>query len=166
VVVHKTSWKTAAAEEILAKTSSRIPTFARYCLDVLTGNIPAARLVFLAVERHLNDLQRWQGPAGSQPYYFDQNAAAKIIKFARDCAPFKLDPFQQFIVGSLFGWKSADGFRRFRNAYVEIGKGNGKSPLAGGSLASSDSCSTENLMRKSTALPQPRSRQGSHFAMR
>jgi phage terminase large subunit-like protein len=46
--------------------------------------------------------------------------------------PFKLEPFQQFIVGSLFGWRGPDGYRRFRTAYIEIGKGNGKSPLAGG----------------------------------
>lgn len=45
---------------------------------------------------------------------------------------FHLQPWQQFIVGSLFGWKGPDGFRRFRDAYVEVGKGNGKSPLAGG----------------------------------
>jgi len=113
---------------LLAKTSGRIPTFARYCLDVLTGNIAAGRLVFLAIERHLNDLRS----GDKRGIHFDHDAAAKIIKYARDCAPFKLDPFQQFIVGSMFGWKGADGFRRFRNAYVEMGKGNGKSPLAGG----------------------------------
>ena len=37
----------------------------------------------------------------------------------------------EFIVGSLFGWRR-NGIRRFRRAYVEIGKGNGKSPLAAG----------------------------------
>lgn len=46
--------------------------------------------------------------------------------------PFELHPAQQFIVGSIFGWKRADGTRRFRRAYIEQGKGNGKSPLAGG----------------------------------
>ncbi len=46
--------------------------------------------------------------------------------------PYTLLPWQQFIVGSLFGWKGADGFRRFRTAYVEGGKGCGKSPLAAG----------------------------------
>src|SRR5678815_2801792 len=30
------------------------------------------------------------------------------------------------------GWKAADGHRRFRVAYIEQGKGNGKSPLAAG----------------------------------
>lgn len=44
--------------------------------------------------------------------------------------PFVLGAWQAFIVGSLFGWLAPDGFRRFRTAYVEIGKGNGKTPLA------------------------------------
>ncbi len=46
--------------------------------------------------------------------------------------PFILQPSQEFIIGSLFGWKKADGTRRFRRAYIEEGKGNGKSPLAAG----------------------------------
>lgn len=46
--------------------------------------------------------------------------------------PFELQPAQAFIVGSLFGWMRQDGTRRFRRAYVEQGKGNGKSPMAGG----------------------------------
>jgi phage terminase large subunit-like protein len=48
-------------------------------------------------------------------------------------SPFDLHPSQAFIIGSLFGWKRAsDGRRRFRRAYIEQGKGNGKSPLAAG----------------------------------
>jgi hypothetical protein len=39
---------------------------------------------------------------------------------------------QAFIVGCIFGWYNEDGTRRFRTAFVEIGKGNGKSPLAAG----------------------------------
>jgi phage terminase large subunit-like protein len=46
--------------------------------------------------------------------------------------PFNLGPWQQFIIGSLFGWKGNDGYRRFRNAYIEVGKGNGKSPMGAG----------------------------------
>lgn len=46
--------------------------------------------------------------------------------------PFSLELFQQFIQGSLFGWYGSDGFRRFRTAYIEIGKGNGKTPQAAG----------------------------------
>ena len=46
--------------------------------------------------------------------------------------PFELLPWQKFVVGSLFGWKGIDGYRRFRVAYVETAKGSGKSPLAAG----------------------------------
>ena len=45
---------------------------------------------------------------------------------------FDLHPSQAFRIGSLFGWKQADGTRRFRRFYDEEGKGNGKSPLLAG----------------------------------
>lgn len=46
--------------------------------------------------------------------------------------PFHLVDWQLFVVGSLMGWRDADGFRRFRVAYIETGKGSGKSPLVAG----------------------------------
>ena len=58
--------------------------------------------------------------------------ALKLAEGVHAGKPFKLEPFQQFIIGSLFGSKGADGYRRFLTAYTEIGKGNGKSPIAAG----------------------------------
>ncbi len=49
-----------------------------------------------------------------------------------EARPFSLERWQQFIIGSLFGWKRPDGLRRFRTAYCETGKGNGKTLLASG----------------------------------
>ncbi|WP_339521803.1 terminase large subunit [Pseudomonas sp. EL_65y_Pfl2_R96] len=46
--------------------------------------------------------------------------------------PFMLAPWQAFVVGSLFGWMTVDGYRRFRLGYIETGKGSGKSPLVAG----------------------------------
>ena len=46
--------------------------------------------------------------------------------------PFLLQPQQDFLVGSIFGWIGADGWRRFREAYIETGKGSGKTPLLAG----------------------------------
>nr|WP_255440751.1 terminase large subunit [Paracoccus sp. MC1854] len=43
-----------------------------------------------------------------------------------------MQPWQQFVVGSVFGWKRADGLRRFRTAYVEVARKNGKSALLAG----------------------------------
>jgi phage terminase large subunit-like protein len=56
----------------------------------------------------------------------------QTIEVANEIRPFALEPFQRFIVGSLLGWLNPDGTRRFRTAYVEIGKGNGKTPMAAG----------------------------------
>jgi phage terminase large subunit-like protein len=164
VITHKTDWKIPAAEALLAKHCSRIPTVARYTLNVLIGNVAVGRMVFLSVERFLNDLQRASSRSANAaeggkpgrsdkhdnepaipgnhdfPYYFDQGGAVSIIKYFRDLCPFKLEPFQQFIVANLFGWKKAgihcivhpNGHRRFQTAYIEIGKGSGKTPLAAG----------------------------------
>jgi len=140
VIRHQTSWKTSAAEVLLAKHCKRIPTVGRYCLDILTGNIASGRMVFRAVERFLNDLQRCEANDPAFPYYFDQGGAVAIIKYFRDFCPFNLVPFQQFIAANLFGWKKLgvkceihpNGHRRFQTAYIEEGKGNGKTPFAGG----------------------------------
>jgi phage terminase large subunit-like protein len=140
MVQHQSKWKTSTAQSLLSKACTRIPTVARYTMDVLTGNIPAGRFVFLAVERFLDDLERAQKSDSSFPYYFDQSGAVAIIKYFRDLCPFSLEPFQQFIVGNLFAWKKLGvtceihptGHRRFQTAYMEMAKGNGKTPLVAG----------------------------------
>jgi phage terminase large subunit-like protein len=130
MIQHKSKWKTSAAESLLQKNCNRVPTVARYCLDVLTGNIPTGRLVFLAIERFLDDLENGH----KRGLKFDQGGAVAIIKFFKDLAfsAKPLVPYEQFIVANLFGWKKADGFRRFDECYIEIGKGNRKTPLAAG----------------------------------
>jgi len=64
------------------------------------------------------------------------------ILFLKPGLPFKLADFQAFIIGSLFGWWRVDPElstpgkpayrRRFRTFFGEMGKGNGKTPLAAG----------------------------------
>jgi len=112
----------------------KAPRIHAYARDVLAGKIVAGRLVRLACARHLRDLEH--GHARGLRFD-DAKAEAWLIffeevLFLEDEKPFLLEDFQAFIIGSLFGWLRADGFRRFRFAYVEIGKGNGKTPLAAG----------------------------------
>jgi phage terminase large subunit-like protein len=107
-----------------------------YAEAVVAGEIIAGPHVRNACRRHLADLDRTDG------IRFDYEAAEyafgffeSVLKLSEgqfEGKPFELDPSQAFIVGSLFGWKREDGRRRFRRAYIEQGKGNGKSPLAGG----------------------------------
>lgn len=109
-----------------------------YARAVLKGKIRAGPHVRNACRRHLDDLKH--GP--ERGLRWDRNAAAYSAGFFPDVLclnsgqfeglPFHLQPSQAFIVGSLFGWKRADGRRRFRRAYIEEGKGNGKSPLMAG----------------------------------
>lgn len=43
-----------------------------------------------------------------------------------------LEPWQEFYLGTLFGWLRADGTRRFRTSYLEVARKNGKSTLLAG----------------------------------
>lgn len=118
----------------------------QYAADVTEGRIVAGPLVRLACERHLRDRHAAAKKSGHpQGLFFHAAAADHIIEFFEgvlrlpdtlddegDPIPFLLTPANTFIVGSLFGWKLPDGFRRFREAYVEVGKGNGKTPVAAG----------------------------------
>lgn len=109
-----------------------------YALAVSNRKIIAGPHVRDACNRHLKDLE--QGP--SRGLFFDLAEAKRAIGFFADVlclnggdfegVPYVLLDWQAFIIGSLFGWKVSDGTRRFRQAYVETGKGSGKSPLAAG----------------------------------
>lgn len=108
-----------------------------YARDVVAGDVAAGYLVRLACQRHLDDLEH----GAERGLRFDEEAADKALKFfgflrlaegEHAGKPFTLQSWQVFVVGSLFGWKRRDGNRRFRTSYAEIGKGNGKSPMAGG----------------------------------
>ncbi len=108
-----------------------------YVADVLEGRTPACKWVRLACERHQRDLEE----GGARGLRFDERAAEKAIGFFRFLRhskgewagqPLTLEPWQQFLIGVIFGWRRADGLRRFRTAYVEVPRKNGKSTVASG----------------------------------
>ncbi len=104
-----------------------------YAEAVVAGRVVAGLLVRQACRRHLDDLER--GHERGLVWRQDRaDFALGVFGFLRlpSGQPFALHPSQQFIVGSLFGWHVADGGRRFRTGYVEMGKGNGKTPMAAG----------------------------------
>lgn len=112
-------------------------TAERYVDDVLNGEQVACRWVRLACERHRRDLETGH----ERGLYFDETAAKVAIAFFAVCKhskgewagkPIRLEPWQQFILWALFGWKQADGLRRFRTAYLEVARKNGKTTKAAG----------------------------------
>jgi phage terminase large subunit-like protein len=108
-----------------------------YARSVVEGDEPAGGLVRHACERHLRDLEAGAG----RGLVFDAEEAEGAIAFFGFLhhskgewagTRFTLAPWQQFIVGSLFGWRRGDGLRRFRTAYLEVPRKNGKSTLVAG----------------------------------
>ena len=73
---------------------------------------------------------------------FDAAAADHVVQFFRrflrhtkrpwQGKPFELLPWQEDFLRRLFGWKRADGTRRYRRAALSIAKKNGKSSLVSG----------------------------------
>jgi phage terminase large subunit-like protein len=110
----------------------------KYCREILSGKIPACALHRLACQRHLDDLR--DGP--KRGLFWDEAIAERACIFFEKFLvhskgewagqPFVLGPWQKFIVGNLFGWKRRDGLRRFRTAYNEVPRKNGKSTLSAG----------------------------------
>lgn len=120
-----------------AKKPPEVDDVTKYAEDVLAGKILAGKPVRLACKRHLKDIKR-QNQLGIQ---WRPDLVKRVIQFFTEmlsveiggkAVSFILHPFQRFIVGSIFGWLNVDGTRRFRNAYIEMGKGAGKTPLASG----------------------------------
>jgi phage terminase large subunit-like protein len=108
-----------------------------YANDVSSGVIPACNWTKLAARRHFRDLET--GP--DRGLWFDRDAAQLVIDFFGLLKHSKgewagqiihLEPWQQFHLWVLFGWKRADGLRRFRTFYLEVGRKNGKSTEAAG----------------------------------
>lgn len=122
----------------MAKAPVEIDRTTKYARDVIAGKIVAGELVVAACHRHLRDLIEgparnlvWQPDAAerminSYPQYFtitDGPLAGEV---------FELLEWMLFVTGSLFGWhvRIATGELRWRfdEAYIETGKGAGKSP--------------------------------------
>ena len=109
-----------------------------YARGVVKGDFPAGELVRLAAKRHLDDLK--SAKKRGFPYRYDEGKAADVVEFCGFLHHYKgafsgqvFEPleWQVFILGSLFGWvEKKTGLRRFRSAYVEVPRKNGKTFMA------------------------------------
>lgn len=109
----------------------------QYVQDVLTGKRIAGRTEKAACERYLRDKRE----CIDKGFYLDVTAGEKPVHFVQKLKhtkdrwaglPLLLEPWQMFILFNLYGWKKSNGKRRFRTAYVEVARKNGKTALAAG----------------------------------
>ena len=112
----------------------RMDRTTEYAKLVLSGKRICGRSERLAAERHINDMKN-----KSSEWIFDVAEAERHIDIANtltigegEAHSLRTRGFQNFIIGSLFGWRrKRSDIRRFREAYVQVGRQNGKSFLAG-----------------------------------
>lgn len=112
----------------------RMDRTTEYAKLVLSGQRICGRSERLAAERHMKDMAD-----KSSEWIFDAKEAERHIDIANtltigegEAHALKTRGFQNFIIGSLFGWRrKRSDIRRFREAYVQVGRQNGKSFLAG-----------------------------------
>ena len=121
----------------------------QYIDAVLSGAIPACREVIQACQRQKKDLSRKR--TEDFPYVFNRQKAKDVCDFI-ELLPhvkgvwatqktasgqpdhlIKLEPWQKFILTTVFGWVHKDtGYRRFRTTYLEVPRKNAKSTLSAG----------------------------------
>ena len=104
-----------------------------YANQVIVGKRVECLWVRQACERHMRDMK-------DPRFVWDLNEVHARLKMCETVRhykgewkgkPFKPDPWQKFIIGSLFGWKlKTKGLRRYRYAFVKVPRKNGKTWLA------------------------------------
>jgi phage terminase large subunit-like protein len=111
----------------------------RYAQGVTNGTIDACHYVRRACQRQLDELAAAE--AGEFAFRFDIERAEDICFFIErlphirgkwKSANLKLEPWQIFILTTVFGWLDEHGNRRFRSVYIEVPRKNGKSALTAG----------------------------------
>lgn len=117
-------------------TTSASESAKAYARNVVAGKVPAGKFVKLACQRFLDDLKR---KGKDWPYTFDAARADRAIRFMQLMPHTKgkwsakkerleFQPWQCFIEANIFGWVvKGTGLRRFRKAYEEEPRKNGKS---------------------------------------
>lgn len=117
--------------------SDRIDRYLEYIESVQSGAVLVPKTIKSLVEWHLSELEKAKAP--DYPYYFNTDWAALAITFIQSLKfwqgkwagkPFTLEPWQQFIVSLIYGWRQSDtGYRRFKTVFFTVARKNGKTIL-------------------------------------
>ena len=115
----------------------------QYALDVVSGKIPACKLTVLSCKRFIDDLEK--SKSADYPFEFNPKFGERVCRFAEKLPHvkgkwarhkildrlIKLEPWQEFLFTQIIGWvEKKTGLRRYREAYIEVPRKNGKSVIA------------------------------------
>lgn len=106
-----------------------------YIAGVERGSIVVGRLIKQSVAR-------WRDMEANPLLYFDEQRVVRCVKFFGLLRHFKgkaagkqfvLEPWQQYIIATVIGWRYVDGGRRvIRNLYIQMARKNGKTAFMAG----------------------------------
>lgn len=111
--------------------------FWKYIEQVKSEEVITNEWIKKAVERFEKDYSQIE--EGDYPYYFDEDEIQKVINFVEELkhikgelagSKIKLEPWQVFYIGNVYGWKKKEnGKRRFKKSFLFIARKNGKTLL-------------------------------------
>lgn len=135
----------------MARRKDRVTEYAKL---IVKGKIIAGKSVIKACQRHLDDLKRSKTKEFN--YKWDVQKAEDALDLYNELTILEGDEpqtlktrgFQNFILGSLEGWiEKRTGYIRFREAYIQIARQNGKSFLSGSKSIKTSNFSTYKMGR-------------------
>ena len=104
-----------------------------YAKKVVAGKVIAGKSVIQACQRHLDDLKRSKTKDFKFKWDLERSEEALdlynelTILEGDEAIPLKTRGFQDFILGSLEGWREKrTNYVRFREAYIQLARQNGK----------------------------------------
>lgn len=129
-----TASKTNSTRSSRRKAHNRITGAERYCRDVLAGKVLVSKkvmqLVNMIYPRYKDGYKRWR---------YDKDKAERATEFierfcyvpsGKSVTLIKLEPFQKFIIQTLFGFVDDEGNRQFQDVLVIVARKNGKTALS------------------------------------
>ena len=106
--------------------------YVRYAQDVVSGRVVAGEYIRKACQRFLSDMKR----KDIQLRYRVVDDCIAFIGLLKHTTgkfsghPFRLQPWQQWVVANIVGWYvKATGTRRFTQSYIEMSRKQGKTAL-------------------------------------
>lgn len=126
----------------MAFAHENVDVASKWAREVLQEKHLACLHIKQAIQRHFDDLEK--SKQGGYPFYFCPVTAERKLKLIQllphtkgewgmKRLPLTLEPWQMFGLACMFGWlRKTDNYRRFREAYWEVPRKNGKSAIAAG----------------------------------
>lgn len=114
-----------------------------YANDCINDKIISGNKHKLACKRFLNDVKMAESD-DTFFFYWDEEEAQKIVKWFSylrhskgilSGQPIDLTTWQKFVLCQIYGWRDKKtGYKRFKNAFIMVGRKNAKSQMEAGCL--------------------------------